>query len=253
MTSTADMTQQGPSRVDSWKMFDRIAGSYDRLNRILSLRRDVAWRRRVARFLPDHPDLKVLDLATGTGDQLFALFDAGASLGKAVGMDLSENMLKLGREKIRERGMESEMSLETGDTLNIPASDASFDVATISFGIRNVTDVPAGLREILRVLRPGGRLIVLECSMPRGPVLRSLYVSYFRNILPWIGGLVSGDAQAYRYLNRTVETFPCGEDFCDLMKLAGYESVSFHPQTLGVATLYVGDVPLKEVGGGDVD
>lgn len=247
MTNTETLEDAEPSKVDSWKMFDRIAPSYDRLNRILSLRRDVAWRKGMAGFLPKDREIDVLDLATGTGDQLLFLRKAGVKMSSAVGMDLSERMLSLGRVKLKQMGLANEIILKTGDTLNIPAEDQVADAVTISFGIRNVTDVPAGLREIHRVIKPGGRLLVLECSMPQGFLLRSFYTFYFRHILPTIGGWVSGDRSAYVYLNRTVEHFPCGKDFCELMTLAGFEKVDYHPQTFGVATIYQGDVPEQTV------
>jgi len=135
------------------------------------------------------------------------------------------------------------VAMEIGDALALPVQDASCDVATISFGIRNVLDVGKGLGEMHRVLRPGGRVLVLECSLPKFAPLRAAYLFYFRRVLPWVGGKVSGSADAYRYLNKTVETFPCGDDFCALMRTAGFEDVSFHPMTFGVATIYVGSKP----------
>jgi demethylmenaquinone methyltransferase/2-methoxy-6-polyprenyl-1,4-benzoquinol methylase len=225
-------------------MFDRIAPSYDALNRILSLRRDVAWRRRMAHFLPKEGPLDLLDLATGTGDQIIELKKSKGSIGRATGMDLSEGMLNLGREKLRELGW-GEIEMLVGDVMDIPAPDDSFDVVTISFGIRNVLDVPKGLLEIQRVLKPGGTFLILECSMPKNAWLKKLYSFYFRHILPVIGGWVSGDSSAYRYLNETVESFPCGESLCDVLRFAGYQEVRFEPQTLGVATIYRGLAPLK--------
>ena len=135
------------------------------------------------------------------------------------------------------------MELLTGDAMSSPAPDASADVVTISFGIRNVLDVPTALRDMKRVLVPGGKVMILECSVPANPVVRWGYLLYFRHILPRLGGLVSGDRKAYRYLNRTVETFPCGEAFCDLMRQAGFEDVRAEPMTFGVATLYIGTRP----------
>ena len=223
-------------------MFDRIAPRYDALNRILSLRRDVAWRKRMATFLKQAGPVDVLDLATGTGDQLIELRKQGVTMGRAVGMDLSEMMLEVGREKLRALKWD-DIELSQGDVMNVPAEDDSFDVVTISFGIRNVIDVPAGLLEIRRVLKPGGRLLILECSMPGFAPLRFMYSLYFRHILPLIGGMISGDSSAYRYLNETVEKFPCGEAFCDLLRSAGYGDVEFEPQTLGVATIYQGVNP----------
>lgn len=242
MTSITKQQESGPSRVEVWKMFDRIAPSYDALNRILSLRRDVSWRRRMARFIQKDEPLALLDLATGTGDQLIELKKSGVPISTATGMDLSEGMLDLGRNKLHHLGWD-EIEMVVGDVMNIPSPDHMYDVVTISFGIRNVLDVPKGLQEIQRVLKPGGMLLILECSMPQNLLLKKMYSLYFRHILPVIGGLVSGDSSAYRYLNKTVESFPCGEAFCRLLCSAGYRDVKFETQTLGVATIYQGIAP----------
>jgi len=226
-------------------MFDRIAPRYDRLNRILSLRIDVAWRRRMARLLKDRGDLDLLDLATGTGDQLISLARHGLPLRRAVGLDMAERMLECGREKIRRAGLQDLLELRGGDATDIPFEAASFDAVTISFGIRNVVQVDRALREMRRVLRPGGRALILEFSLP-GPVwIRGPYLFYLRHVMPRLGAWVSGDGGAYRYLNQTVETFPYGEAFCVLMRDAGFTGVQAHPQTLGIATIYQGDRPLE--------
>ncbi len=224
-----------------WRMFDRIAPRYDLLNRLLSGRRDVAWRRRLAAQLPPRPGLRLLDLATGTGDQILHLLDAGADIGEAVGMDMSEGMLAQGREKIARRGLDARVELRTGDATAIPVPSDSFDVVTITFGIRNVGNVSQALAEMHRVLRPGGRALILEFSLPGNPLVRAGYTFYLRHLLPMIGGLVSGDAAAYRYLNRTIEAFPYGEAFLELMRAAGFGAAAATPLTLGVATIYRGD------------
>lgn len=222
-------------------MFDRIAPRYDVLNRLLSGRRDVAWRRRLARCLAGRRGVRLLDLATGTGDQILHLLDAGADLSEAVGMDMAEQMLARGRAKIAARGLADRVHLQTGDATQIPAVDAAFDAVTIAFGIRNVGDVTGALREMRRVLRPGGRALVLEFSLPANALMRAGYTFYLRHLLPILGGLLSGDAAAYRYLNRTIEAFPYGDAFCALMREAGFAEVSATPLTWGVATLYQGD------------
>ncbi len=227
-------------------MFDRIAGRYDFLNRSLSFGRDVSWRKRVRRHLPEDKPIKIVDLATGTGDQILFLLDGKAEISHAVGYDLSEEMLEVGRGKIKEKKLEDQVSLETGDAMACPAADASADIVTISFGIRNVLDVPTALLDMKRVLVPGGKLCILECSVPENKVVRWGYLKYFRHVLPKLGGWVSGDAAAYKYLNKTVETFPCGEAFCSLMRDAGFEQVKAEPMTFGVATLYTGSRPMEE-------
>lgn len=218
-------------------MFDRIAPRYDLLNHLLSARRDVAWRKRMARHLPDGSGLMLLDLATGTGDQIFSILESTDRVKNAVGLDLSERMLEIGRGKIHGRNVE----LKNGDATAIPLVDNKFDVVTISFGIRNVIDVPGALREMRRVLKPGGRTLILECSLPRWRLLRGLYLFYLRHVLPRFGGWISGDAEAYRYLNVTIESFPKGEAFCDLMRSAGFKNVRAFPLSLGVAAIYQGD------------
>jgi demethylmenaquinone methyltransferase / 2-methoxy-6-polyprenyl-1,4-benzoquinol methylase len=221
-------------------MFDRISHRYDLLNHLLSMNRDVAWRKRMSRHLPDRPNLRILDLATGTADQLLSLFDS-SKVRSGVGIDLAEKMLEVGRRKIKQRGLDSALELQIGDAENIPFDDNSFDAVSISFGIRNVIDVPHALSEMHRILRSGGRALILEFSLPKSRWIRSLYLVYFRKILPRLGGLISGDREAYQYLNDTVETFPYGEDFCRLMRAAGFSDVQAIPLTFGIATLYRGD------------
>ncbi|MBW7909452.1 MAG: bifunctional demethylmenaquinone methyltransferase/2-methoxy-6-polyprenyl-1,4-benzoquinol methylase UbiE [Kiritimatiellae bacterium] len=237
------MSEAEPSRREVWRMFDRIAPRYDLLNRVLSGRRDVAWRKRMGTLAPDGERLRLLDVATGTADQIFSLMDAVPRIVEATGVDMSEGMLAKGREKVAARGMTSKIELKTGDAIAIPEPTAAYDLCTISFGIRNVVDVVAGLREMRRVLRPGGRALVLEFSQPTSRWFRGLYFFYLRHILPGIGGWFSGDREAYRYLNVTIETFPSGEKFCALMREAGLVNVRAIPLTLGIASIYVGDAP----------
>ena len=224
-------------------MFDRIAHRSDVLNRSLSFGRDVAWRKRLRRHLPTDRDLVLVDLATGTADQILFLLDGPGHIREARGYDLSEEMLSLGREKIARKGLADTVTLHTGDAMRSPQPDQSADIVTISFGIRNVEDVPTALADMRRALVPGGKLLVLECSLPPNRFLRRAYLLYFRHVLPKLGGLVSGDRHAYNYLNQTVETFPCGEAFCDLMRDAGFARVAAEPMTFGVATLYSGVNP----------
>lgn len=229
-----------PTESESWRMFDRIAQRYDFLNRMLSFRRDVVWRRRLAKRLPEGDKLRVLDLATGTGDVLAGLFRETGRMQFGLGVDKSANMLANGRKKVAEASPDC-LALVRGDAVSLGLRSEAFDAVTIAFGIRNVPDVEAALRDMRRVLRPGGRALILEFSLPANPVFRALYLTYFRNVLPRIGGWVSGDAAAYRYLNETVERFPYGEDFCELMRGAGFHDVQHETLTFGIATLYWGD------------
>ncbi len=236
-----EKTVQNHSRKEVWKMFDRIAHRYDLLNRLLSFGQDVIWRKRVAKHLPDRREMHLLDVATGTGDLLITLFEQNPNIQSGVGIDMAEKMLEFGRPKLQKRGVAERFSLLTGNAMDIPFAENTFDATTISFGIRNVADVLTGLTEMRRVLKNGGRAIVLEFSLPKNKLMRRLYLFYFRHILPRLGGLISGDSFAYRYLNETVETFPYGEDFCDLMRAAGFKNVQLTPLTFGIATIYQGD------------
>ena len=231
-----------PSRRQVYQMFDRIAGRYDLLNHLLSAGFDRRWRKRVASLLPPGDKLHVLDLACGTGDQLIALAGSGQVV-RGVGLDLAEQMLAIGREKISQRGFEQILSLQTGDAENLPFEQNGFDVVTIAFGIRNMTDVSRSLSEMWRVLKPDGRVLILEFSIPRRRIVRGPYLFYLRHVLPRLGALISGDSRAYRYLNETIETFPHGEEFCRVMRDAGFTGVSATPLTAGIVSIYRGDKP----------
>lgn len=222
-------------------MFDRIAPTYDLLNRLISFRRDVAWRKRFTEHLPAGEALRVLDLATGTGDVLIDVARRSGRVRLGVGLDMSARMLDLAGRKFARARTGPPLTRLRSDACAISAADVSFDAATMAFGIRNVQDVPAALGEIRRVLRRGGRALIMEFSLPRNPIFRAIYLFYFRQVLPRIGGVVSGDRAAYRYLNESVERFPHGRDFCRLMEDAGFTHVEAHPLTFGIATLYIGE------------
>jgi demethylmenaquinone methyltransferase/2-methoxy-6-polyprenyl-1,4-benzoquinol methylase len=230
---------QEPSRNEIWKMFNRIAPTYDRLNRILSLGMDLHWRKRVASYLPNKKDLHILDLATGTADQLIALFESSASIQRAVGIDLAEEMLRLGKEKIAEKSYGSKIEFFTADAQHLPFQSMCFDAATFSFGIRNVSMPLASLKEIYRILKPKGVSLILEFALPSFP-LKGVYLFYLRHILPRIGALFSKNKSAYRYLNETIETFPQGNSFCSLLKQAGFSDIAMHKMGMGAVALYVG-------------
>ncbi|MBW2266570.1 MAG: bifunctional demethylmenaquinone methyltransferase/2-methoxy-6-polyprenyl-1,4-benzoquinol methylase UbiE [Deltaproteobacteria bacterium] len=234
---------QQPSRTEVWKMFNRVAPRYDLLNRILSLGIDRLWRRKMTSFLPPREKQHVLDLATGTADQLLSLFENRNEIKSATGMDLADRMLHIGRKKVERAGLSDVITLKIGSATDIAANDQEFDAVTISFGIRNVADTTQSLREIYRVLKPGGRLLVLEFSLPKSPLFCNIYLFYLRHILPKVGAFLSKDPYAYRYLNETIETFPCGEAFRRILKLAGFTAIAVHPLTFGIATIYQGDRP----------
>ncbi|OQY28577.1 MAG: bifunctional demethylmenaquinone methyltransferase/2-methoxy-6-polyprenyl-1,4-benzoquinol methylase [Candidatus Cloacimonetes bacterium 4572_55] len=230
-----------PSRVKAWRMFDRIAPRYDLLNRLLSLRLDINWRRKAASFLPSGKNLRLLDIATGTGDQILAFFRKSDRIQDAVGIDLSEEMLNVAREKIHRHSLSQTVTLVKGDATRLSYADCRFDAVSISFGIRNVIDVPRALSEMRRVLQHGGRAIILEFSLPKNRIILLGHSIYLRYILPRLGALISGDQEAYRYLNRTVETFPYGKAFCKMMEQAGFSQVHAYPLTFGIVTIYCGD------------
>jgi demethylmenaquinone methyltransferase/2-methoxy-6-polyprenyl-1,4-benzoquinol methylase len=230
----------GPSRHQNWKMFDRIAGRYDLLNHLLSGNIDKRWRRRVARQLPERPNLSALDLACGTGDQLIALNESGR-VAEGIGIDLAERMLAIGRDKLKRLNLDDRLSLQSGDAGAIPFEPDRFDAVTISFGIRNMSDPKVTLSEMYRILKPGGRALVLEFSVPSVRLIRVPYLFYLRHILPRLGRIISGDRGAYRYLNESIETFPYGEAFAALMSEHRFRSVEFTPLTGGIATIYRGD------------
>ncbi len=237
--SSAEIT--GPSRRNVWRMFDLIAPRYDLLNRLLSMRRDVAWRKALIRKLPELSNLHVLDLATGTADVLVAMGNHPDRVSRGMGIDLSGGMLALGQRKLSDRGLKERFPLVRGDAVSLGVADDTFDAVTVAFGIRNVLDVPAALREMHRVLRPGGRALILEFSMPNNAAFRRGYLLYFRHILPRIGAIISGKGYAYRYLNQTVEHFPYGQAFCRLMENAGFTQIQAHPLSFGIATIYQGE------------
>ncbi len=229
-----------PSRHEIWKMFDQISSTYDKTNRILSLGLDIRWRKQVAKQMPDINSLKLLDLATGTGDQILSILKYHRKKCIAAsGIDLSKEMLKLGRQKIRKTPFKESVHLIEGDAQKIPFEAGSFDVLTMSFGIRNVENLEHAFQEMLRVLTPSGKLIILEFALPKPPV-KTFYLLYLRHLLPRIGGLFSKNPFAYQYLNQTIETFPHGKHFCDLLSNAGFSHVKFIPLTFGTVNLYVG-------------
>lgn len=227
-------------RPQVWSMFDRIAHRYDLLNRLLSFGRDVAWRKRLLEYLPQQTSVKLLDVATGTGDVMLTLLQQG-SVSEALGVDMSEKMLEVADQKIKDRGLDNIAAVQVADAEELPLSDDTYDIVSIAFGIRNVRHVDCALKEMVRVLKPGGKAMILEFSLPKNPIILKSYLFYFRFVLPRLGGLISGDFAAYKYLNQTVESFPYGEDFKSLMLDCGFEKVNIVPLTFGVASLYVGE------------
>jgi len=221
-------------------MFGRIAGRYDLLNHVLSFGLDVRWRNRLAQTVAQLRPLRVVDLATGTGDVLVAMLRYGDSVGKVVGVDASVEMLKLCENKLLRRGLRQRVELVCADATRTGFADESFDAVTMAFGLRNMPDVREALREIHRIVRPGGTALILEFSKPAQKALvRWWYRLYLRHIIPSLGRIISGDGGAYRYLGWTIENFYSAEQLCGLMRKIGFQKITCEPMTLGMVHLHV--------------
>jgi len=232
--ATDEYSGPDPARIKS--MFGSIAGRYDRANTIMSAGVHHLWRRAAVRWSGAKNGDAVLDCATGTGDLAIA-FKKVVGSGRVVGTDFTPEMIDLAREKSRE------ITFEVADVTALPFDDDSFDIASISFGIRNVGDPGKGIAEMARVARPGGRVIVLEFGQPSNRIAAMLYESYRRHFLPRLGGAVTGERGAYEYLESSAARFPCGDDFVALMRNAApFTSLDFRQLTLGIAYLYRGVV-----------
>lgn len=217
------------------RMFDAISPKYDLLNRMFSLGVDQGWRRKVIRLVAAEPVEKLLDVATGTAD--LAIMAAKVA-GHVTGVDISDGMLAQGRVKVEQKGLQERITLQQADSAALPFADGSFDAVTVAFGVRNYEDLDRGLREMLRVLRPGGRLFVLEFSKPQHTPMRQLFRFYFHRVMPLVGRLVSKDSAAYTYLPQSVDAFPEGSRFLDLLTKAGGREAKARALTGGIATLY---------------
>jgi demethylmenaquinone methyltransferase/2-methoxy-6-polyprenyl-1,4-benzoquinol methylase len=220
------------------RMFDTISGKYDFLNHFLSLGIDIRWRKKAIRELVDLQPRLILDVATGTGD--FAIEALKLNPDKVIGVDISEGMLDQGRQKMRKRGYSERIDMVTGDSENLPFEENKFDAITVGFGVRNFENLEKGLLEMKRVLRPGGKIVVLEFSKPRVFPFKQLYQFYFRYILPTLGRWISRDAAAYTYLPESVQAFPDGRDFTNILEKLGFKQIACKPLTFGISSLYIG-------------
>ena len=232
------LVNKTPARIAA--MFDAIAGRYDSLNRFLSVGFDRRWRRRMVRSLGLTDTQTVLDLCTGTADVAIALCQADPACRRVIGVDFSTEMLRHGQNKLNTQDLIGKVHLLRADGTAIPLPSGSVDAATIAFGIRNIQNPVDALLEIRRVVRPGGRLVILEFGMPSMPGIRTLYRWYFRRVLPWFGRLASGHDSAYSYLPRSVGEFPSGLAFCQLMEDAGFIETRAHMLQFGIVYLYEG-------------
>lgn len=220
-------------------MFNNISPKYDLLNRVLSLGIDKIWRKQALNLLKKDSPSYILDVATGTAD---LAIEAATRLKPTtiVGIDIAENMLQIGREKIAKKQLDNIITLQKGDSEKIDFADNTFDAVIVSFGVRNFQHLELGLSEIHRVLKPGGSIMVLEFSKPQKAPFKQVYQFYFKNILPMVGKLVSKDTAAYTYLPDSVNAFPDGKAFCNILEKVGFSVQHYKPYTFGVCTSYVG-------------
>ena len=229
-----------PKKENVRQMFDGIAPTYDRLNHLMSLNVDKLWRRHALKEIVDGSVQQILDVACGTGDSTIAIAKAANPGSRVTGVDISEGMMDLVMRKAAKAGVHERIRLQVADGEDLPFADGSFHRVTCAFGIRNFEHKELGLKEFCRVLRPGGKLVILELSVPTNKTLRSLYNLYFMHILPWVGGLISGDKKAYKYLPASVQAFPAPEVFMEMMRAAGFQAVSHKSLTLGLCRMYIG-------------
>lgn len=219
------------------QMFDTISDKYDSLNRIISLGNDVKWRKKVLQLVSDTHPKKVLDIATGTGDLAILMAETPAE--KIVGLDISQGMLNVGIQKIKDRQLSDRIEMILGDSENLPFEDNYFDAITVAFGVRNFENLEKGFSEILRVLKPGGVFVILETSIPTKFPFKQGYALYTTGIMPLIGKIFSKDKKAYTYLSKSASNFPYGEALNNILRKVGFIQVKDLPQTLGgVATIY---------------
>ncbi len=221
-------------------MFDGIAHKYDFLNHFLSLGIDISWRKKAIDHLRSVKPQMILDVATGTADMII-MAKKRLDVKKLYGIDISDGMLELGRNKVKKEGMEEFVELLKGDSETISFKDDSFDAVTVGFGVRNFENLETGLSEIKRVLRPGGKLVVLEFSKPTATVIKPFYGFYMNRLAPWIGKLFSKNNCAYQYLNDSVQKFPEGEQFVAILNTLGFKNTSRKPLSLGICSIYCGE------------
>ena len=219
------------------QMFDSIAPAYDFMNRAMTMGIDIWWRKLAVKRLKRLHPTRLLDVATGTGDFAIQLHRS-LQPQHITGIDLSQGMLDEAKRKVKEKGLEKDISFEQGDCMALPMQDEEFDAVTVAFGVRNFEHLLQGYREMARVLKPGGMLCVLELSTPTNPIIRWFYDLYTLHIIPAIGTIKSGDKSAYRYLPQSIAAVPQGDDMLQLMREAGLRDATFKRLTLGVCTIY---------------
>jgi demethylmenaquinone methyltransferase/2-methoxy-6-polyprenyl-1,4-benzoquinol methylase len=220
-------------------MFDSIAPRYDFLNRFLSVGIDVRWRKKAIGYLKDIKPQKVLDVATGTAD-VALMTEKMLHPSSIIGIDISNGMLDIGRKKIKERSLEPIIQLYNGDSADIQYADNTYDAVTVAFGVRNFQQLEKGLSEIFRVLRPGGKLVVLEFSRPKQLIIKGFYNFYMKSVSPNIAKIFSKNKTAYAYLDASIQKFPEGKNFTDILEKVGYKNIVNKPLSLGICSIYCG-------------
>ncbi len=226
----------GSKREQVEQMFDNISPKYDLLNRVFSLGIDQAWRRKVIRLVGQEPVEHLLDVATGTADLAIL---ATRKAARVTGVDISEGMLEHGRVKVKDRNLQDRVVLQKADSVDMPFAENTFDAVTVAFGVRNFEQLEKGITEMRRVLKPNGRMFILEFSKPQRTPFRQLFRFYFHRVMPFVGRLVSKDNAAYTYLPKSVDAFPEGKDFVHLLQRTGMKEAKAQALTGGIATLYI--------------
>ncbi len=218
------------------EMFDNIAHRYDFLNHLLTLGIDITWRKKAVKFIGTIQPKRILDVASGTGDFAFEALTLKPE--KVIGFDISEGMMNYGREKAKKMNVADVVEFVKGDSEKMPFADHSFDAITVGFGVRNFENLEVGLKEMFRVVRPGGKVAILEASMPQNAIIRVFHSLYFGKVVPIIGKLFSKDARAYNYLPESVKVFPEGLEFVKILENIGFRNIEWQPLTFGACAFY---------------
>ena len=230
------MTDLNKSSQNISTMFNHISGKYDFLNHFLSMGIDKIWRKIAKKIILSENPKNVLDIATGTGD--LAIEISRNTDVKITGLDFSEGMLEIGKKKVETRGLSNRITMIQGDALALPFNDESYDVSCVAFGVRNFENLEKGLNEIKRILKPAGKIVILEFSTPKNTIVKAIYFLYFKHLLPFIGGIFSKDKKAYKYLFDSANAFPSGNNFKTILSEIGFVNVEQKRLTLGIASIY---------------
>ena len=229
---------QGSKKEQVAEMFNNISHRYDFLNHFLSLGIDILWRKKAIKMLKADQPKQILDIATGTGD--FAIEALALNPDRVVGVDISAGMLEIGKQKMKKKGLDHIIDMQMGDSEKLLFEDNTFDAVIVSFGVRNFENLEKGLSDMYRVLRPGGKVVIVEFSQPKTFPMKQLYNFYFKSILPVIGKMVSKDQSAYTYLPESVAAFPDGERFLNILGEVGFNKTECKPLTFGISSIYIG-------------